>query len=147
KYEISIPNILRIEHTYYPNLSLDLSAVKTLELDAYETATRADLAPILEGKPDITKLTQIDLEELGKKYRLQKIVFDTARDVFDQMKPNWKGRKEILLAQLMRIVHDFISSDAIQIHPPQFNKDELRRRILVTLNMTKIVQHIWEAIR
>lgn len=147
KYEISIPNILRIEHAYYPKLTLDLSAVKPLELDAHETATRADLAPVLDGKPDVTKLTQIDLEELGKKYRLQKIVFEAARDVFDQMKPNWKGRKEILLAQLIRIVHNFISSDVIRIHPPLFHKDELRRRILITLNMTKIVQHIWEAIR
>ena len=35
----------------------------------------------------------------------------------------------------------------MRISPPLFFQDELRRRILLTLNMTKIVQHIWEAIR
>ena len=40
-----------------------------------------------------------------------------------------------------------IESDRIRISPPLFNQDQLRRRILLTLNMTKIVQHIWEAIR
>src|SRR5437879_4666080 len=28
-----------------------------------------------------------------------------------------------------------------------FSQDEVRRRILYTLNMTKVVQHLWEAIR
>ena len=31
--------------------------------------------------------------------------------------------------------------------PALFLQDDLRRRLLITLNMTKVVQHIWEAIR
>jgi len=31
--------------------------------------------------------------------------------------------------------------------PALFNRDDLRRRLIITLNMTKVVQHIWEAIR
>ncbi len=31
--------------------------------------------------------------------------------------------------------------------PPLFNTDDGRRRIIITLSMTKVVQHIWEAIR
>jgi type III restriction enzyme len=63
------------------------------------------------------------------------------------MKPNWKVNKEYLLAQLICLVEDFITFDKIQISPPLFYQDDLRRRILITLNMNKIVQHIWEAIR
>jgi len=63
------------------------------------------------------------------------------------MKPSWQGNREFLLAQVIGLVEKVINSDRIRISPPLFNQDELRRRILLTLNMTKIVQHIWEAIR
>jgi len=147
EYEISWPNIVRIDHTYKPRLSLEISEVKPFEIDAYETATLAELAPTIDNKPDVTKISTIDLKELGRKNRTQKIIFEAARDVFDQMKPTWKGNKEYLLAQVIRIVEGFITSDMIKITPPLFNQDEIRRRILITLNMQKLVQHIWEAIR
>jgi len=147
QYEIRWPNVVRIEHTYRPELKLDMVQVKPLILDAYDTATLAEMAPIVDGKPDITKITQIDLENLGKKYRLQRIVFEAARDVFDQMKPTWTGNKEVLLAQLIRLVEAFLSLDKIRIIPPLFYQDDLKRRLLLTLNMNKVVQHIWEVIR
>jgi type III restriction enzyme len=116
-------------------------------LSAYNTATLAELAPIVEGKPDVTQISTIDLEDLGRKFRMQKIIFETARDVFDQMKPNWKGNREFLLAQLIHLVEFFIKSDRVQIEPLLFYHDDVKRRILLTLNMNKVVQHIWEAIR
>lgn len=147
QYEISWPNIIRIDHVYRPELELDLDRVIPLELDAYNTAMLAELAPIVEGKPDVSRIATIQLEELGVKFRTQKIIFETARDIYDQMKPSWKGNKEYLLAQLIRLVEKFISSDRIRLTPRLFGEDELKRRILVTLNMNKVVQHIWEAIR
>jgi type III restriction enzyme len=51
------------------------------------------------------------------------------------------------LAQIIGLVEKVLRSDRIRILPALFNQDELRRRILLTLNMTKIVQHIWEAMR
>ena len=146
-FEITWPNIIRIDHTYRPQLSLNFSKAKPLALDANDTATRAELASVLEGKPDLTKLTEIDLEDLGRRFRLQKVIFETARDLYDLMKPSWKGQREFLLAQLIGLVEAYIASGKIAISPPLFNQVELRLRILLTLNMTKIVQHIWEAIR
>lgn len=52
-----------------------------------------------------------------------------------------------MLAQLVRLVEQFIHSDKIYITPPLFYQDDLRRRLIITLNMTKVVHHIWEAIR
>jgi type III restriction enzyme len=40
-----------------------------------------------------------------------------------------------------------MSNKKIEIYPPLFEQDDLRKRILLTLNIKKIVQHIWEAIR
>ncbi|MBI4549275.1 MAG: DEAD/DEAH box helicase family protein [Ignavibacteriae bacterium] len=147
RFEITWPNIIRIDHVYRPELSLDMSKIKPLILNAYETTTLAELAPIVEGKPDFSKLSTIDLEELGKKFRLQRITFETARDVFEQTSPTWKGNKEYLLAQVIHLVEKFLSANGIQIEPPLFYQDDLKRRVLLALNMPKIVQHIWEAIR
>ena len=147
QHEIKWPNIIRIDHTYRPQLKLDIDKVKPLKLDAFETATQAELAPTIQGKFDLTQLKTVDLEELGRKFRWQKIIFEASKDVYEMMKPNWKGNKDYLLAQVIRIVESFLSTNKIEIHPPLFKQDDLRKRILLTLNMNKIVQHIWEAIR
>lgn len=147
QHEITWPNVIRISHIYKPKLSLEITKVKDIEIDAYKTATLSELAPVIDGKPDISKLTEIDMEKLGKDFRWQKIIFETARDVYDQMATTWKGNKEYLLAQVIKLVENFINSDKIYVSPPLFDTDETRRRILITLNMTKIVQHLWEAIR
>jgi len=147
QFEISWPNLIRIDHVYNPKLKLDLSGVPVLELNASDTVQLAELAPVIASKPDVTRILQIDLEALGRKFRMQKMVFETARDEFDLMKPSWKGSKEYLLAQLIRLVERVLRSDRIQVNPPLFNQDDLRRRIILTLNMNKVVQHIWEVIR
>ncbi|MEJ5259798.1 MAG: DEAD/DEAH box helicase family protein [Anaerohalosphaeraceae bacterium] len=147
QYEIRWPNVVRIERVYQPKLTLDWSHVRPLELDATKTAKIAELAPILEGKPDVTNIARIELERLAKEFRTQRIIFETARDVFDQMKHTWKGGREILLAQLVKLIEQFIRSDRISIFPPLFSQDDLFRRLIITLNMSRVVQHIWDSIR
>jgi type III restriction enzyme len=66
------------------------------------------------------------LEELARKFRMQKIIFETARDVYDQMKKDWKGSKELLLAQLYAWLSVF-QSDKIQITPALFYQDDMKR--------------------
>ncbi len=118
-----------------------------LELDAAKTARIAELAPILEGKPDVTKVDRIELERLAHEFRTQRIIFETARDLFIQMKPSWRGSQDILLAQLIHIVEQFIRSNRIRITPPLFYQDDLRRRLIITLNMSRIIQHVMDAVR
>jgi len=146
EFEIAWPSILRIDHVYETRLHLDWQAVRPLSLDAMDAVTQASLAAIIEGKPDVTKLSDIDLQDLARRYRLQRIVFETAASVYDQMKPDWPGNREYLLAQIIKLVEGFVASDRITIIPLLFGQDPLRRRILLMLNMNKIVQHIWEAI-
>ncbi len=145
--EISWPNIIRIDYEYRPELTINLETTKPLTLNAYETPTIADLAPVIDGKPDVTKLTSIDVEKLGREQLMQRVVFESAAEVYDLMKPNWKANREYLLAQIIRITEQYLSSGRIVISPPLFSQDEVRRRILYTLNMTKIVQHLWEEIK
>lgn len=147
RFEIRWPNVIRIDHVYRPQLSLDQTKIAPLELSATDTIRLAALAPVVEGKPDITKISSIELDKLAREFRTQRIVFETARDIFSQMQPTWAGSREFLLAQIVRLVEQFVTSDRIRIKPALFEQDDLKRRLLITLNMTKVVQHIWEAIR
>ena len=147
EYEIKWPNVIRIEHVYRPRLHVDWDEVSSLELNASQTTEFAELAPIVDGKPNLSGINSIDLANLAREYRTQKIIFETARDVYDQMETSWRGSREYLIAQLVRLVEQFIRSDKISITPPLFYQDDLKQRLIITLNMTKVVQHIWEAIR
>lgn len=147
EHEIAWPNILKVEHTYRLVLHLDMASVPVLELDAAENVTLAEMAPTLEGKPDVSRIERLDLEELARKFRLQRIVFEAARDILDQIGDAWRGPRHELLAQLIRIVEAFLKSDRVSVTPRLFDKDELRRRLVLTLSMNRIVQHVWDAIR
>jgi len=147
KYEIIWPDVVRIEHILQPELVVDWSRVRPLELDAVNTPKIAELAPIVDGAPDFDHISRIELERLAHEFRMQRLVFEAARDVFDQTKHDWKGGREVLLAQLVRIVEKFMRTDRIVVSPPLFYQDSLSRRLLITLNMSHVVQHIWEAVR
>ena len=146
-HEIRFPNVIRVEHVLRPELSLASERGRPLELNVSETAQIAELARIVDGQPDVSQVSSIDLEKLAREYRTQRIIFETARDVFDQMQESWQGSRELLIAQLVGLVEQFIMSDLIHITPALYQQDDLRRRLTITLNMTKVVQHIWESIR
>ena len=146
-FEISWPNVIRIEHVYRSRLSLDWERVEPLELNAGQTAQVAELAPIVDGKPDLSKISSIDLEALVQGRRTQTIVFETARDVFDQMQPRWPGSRESLIAQLVKLVEQFLQSDRLLMTSLLFDQSDIARRLVITLNMTRLVQHVWDAVR
>ncbi len=146
--EISFPNVLRIDHIYKAKLELDIEKVKPLYLNPYDSITEAELEAIIAGKPNPAALTEIDLKEIAEKYRLQSIVFRIASTIYNsEKKPEWKGSKETFLIQLIHIIERFIYSNKIIIENPLFHQDESRKRILIMLNMNKVVQHIWNEIR
>ena len=148
EHEITFPNVVRIDHVYKPQLALNIGKVKTLELDPYESITEAELAAIIAGKPNPAALSEIDLKEIGERFRLQSIIFKIASTIYNsEKKPDWKGSKETFLIQLISIIEKFIYSNKIVIKNPLFNQDESRKRILIMLNMNKVVQHIWNEIR
>ena len=148
EFEIHWPNIIRIDRVYKPKLTLDASKVGILELDASEARLRADLAPIIDGKTDLTKCTEIDLQKLDEHLRLQTVVFNTSAQIYEQMEAGWKTQstKFALLGQVIKLVQEYLESGNIIINPPLFNTDPLRQRIVYVLSMNKIVRHIWKAI-
>ena len=144
EHEISWPNIERIDIDFKPELSVDWETIPPLELRSDNTATSVDMSPVLEGKPHVDKLSGIDLNDLNKTVRLQTIVFKTTKKVYDSLKPNWKGNKEFLLMQIIKLVGEFIDSDKIRV--VDVTDDELRKKMTILFSMQKVVAHVCKAI-
>lgn len=140
-FEIRFPNVLRIELKYKPVLRLDLDRIETLILNAYDTREIAELAPVMDGKHDVTRLSEIDLEKLYADVRLQSSVFRATLSIFKQIEPYWKSDFNSLFTQIVPAVEKFIDSERLQISPPMFIDDK-RKRVLVRLNAAKIVNHL-----
>ena len=148
-YQICWPNIIRLDRVMKPKLSVNIDKIDTLTLEASDTRLSAELAPIVDGKPDLAKCTDIDLEKLDKELRLQKIIFEAAGQTYELMKYSWQNEatKFALFGQVIRLVEEYLTSGAIEINPPLFNIEPLRRRLIYILNMNKIIQHLWSFIK
>lgn len=144
QFEITFPVVVRVERTYHPQLDLEWSRVEPLPLDPSQTPTTAELALTLEGKTAEQADHHINLAD-QKLPRLQEAAFRAAAEIYDQMAPGWRGSRVLLCAQLVSLTQRFLASDLIKI-PGLWNQDPRRRRILLALNMTRIVQHFWRAI-
>ena len=68
EFAISWPNIIRIDRTYKRKLVLDLETVEPLRLNAAETTQLAELAPVVAGQPDFSKISEIDLQRLAERF-------------------------------------------------------------------------------
>lgn len=148
QYEISWPNVLRIDHRLNHNLSLDHNKLEDLEIKMSEMPTVAELAPILEGKPDYSKMSEIDLKEIAGSLRLQTIIFKFATHLLPTIEneQKWKGGKHELFADLVSIVEKYILSEKIRINPKVVNDDPAQRNLFIRLNMDKIIRHVARAI-
>ncbi len=122
-------------------LSVDWDKVEVLKLDPAATPLPAEIAPLVGGAAAWDKITSIDLEKLPDEFRLQRLIFTAGRKAFEQMQARFKGRPEYLVLQLVRIVEQFLASDRLQI-PSDYHSEPLRRRILISLNMDLVVQHL-----
>jgi len=144
EHEISWPNIERIDTDFKPELSVDWEKIQPLELTSGDTATAVEMAPVVEGKTHEDKLSPIDLHGSNKNVRLQTMIFKTTKKVYSHYKDKWKGNKEFLLMQVVKLVGEFIDSDKIRVVDAP--DDELRKKMTILFNMQKVVAHVCKAI-
>jgi type III restriction enzyme len=147
EFQISWPQVLRIEHVLTPRLTVDWTKVDRLKIDAAHVAQIAELAPTVDGKPDTSQVTEIQLRDLAERFRYQKLVFEAARKLFEEEAPSWRGSRDCLLGQLIALVEQFVHSDRLVIAPDLFSQSEVHRRVLLALSMSPIVRHVKTAVR
>lgn len=139
--EIRWPNILRVDVIVRPGLTLDWTKIESLKLDPSRTPLAADLAPAVGGANALDQITEIDLEKLPEEFRLQRLVFRSARKAYEQMRGQFTGTPEYLALQLIRLIEKFLVSDKLEV-PSLYHQEPLRKRILVSLNMDAVVTHV-----
>lgn len=139
--EVRWPNVLRIDVVVKPTLTINWDIVDDLTIDPAQTPISAEIAPALGGATNWEQIRVIDLEKLPEEFRMQRLVFQAARKGYDQMAQRFKGNREYLVFQLIRLVEQFFDSKKLQI-PSLFHQEPLRKRILLSLNMDIIVQHL-----
>lgn len=139
--EIRWPNVLRVDPVVRPVLAVRWDEVEALELKSEDTPISAEIAPALGGATDWSKIHVIDLELLPEQFRLQRLIFVAARKAYEQMREKFSGGREYLVYQLIRLVEEFIDSDKLVI-PSLFHQEPLRRRILLTLNVNRVVEYL-----
>ncbi len=142
-FEIKWPNILRVDQVVRPQLVVEWTKVGVLKIDPATVALHADIAPALGGAADWSQVVKIDLEKLPEEFRLQRLVFKAAQRAFELLQEQFKGQREYLVFQLVRLVEVFLASDKIDI-PSLFHQDPLRKRILYSLHIDLITQHLMQ---
>ncbi|MBQ7545230.1 MAG: DEAD/DEAH box helicase family protein [Synergistaceae bacterium] len=145
EYAITWPVVSRLEYVTRQKLSLDVGSVPELVLEAGSTILSADVAPVIDGQADLEKCSGIDLQRLGESVRLQRIIFDAAGKVYDEFSEQWqkKGVKLAHIGQVIRLTEEYLRGGAVRIQPELFGTDKLRRKIMLALNMKRIIRHIW----
>ena len=138
--EIRWPNVLRVDAIVRPLLTIDWDEVEPLTLDPAQTPISAEIAPALNGATDWSKIHEINLEKLPD-FRLQRLTFKAARKAFEELRGRFKGNPDFLVVQMIRLVEQFFASDKLVI-PSLFHQEPLRKRILFSLNIDPIVQHL-----
>ena len=151
EFAITWPNLMRVEYVINQKLTLDVNAVPELELDAQSTKIIAELAPVLDGQTDLSRCTDIDINKLFSAVRPQTLEFKAADKIYDEMQniTDWQkhGVKLKLIGQVIRLVNEYLEGGSIKIYPELFITSQIRRKILIALNMEKIIKHIWSYIR
>lgn len=144
QHMISWPNIDRIDAEYFPKLEVDWSGVRPIKLTSDKVSTSAGMASILDGKPSVRDTSDIDLKKLSAVLRLQRTIFLTSRDVYLEMSPSWKGTKEALISQIIRLVEEFIRLGKVIVTDVRNN--DLRTMMTMLFNMQGIVKYLVEKI-
>ncbi len=136
--EISFPNVVRVEHTVRPELSLDLTGVEPLILGG-PLPTRAVLAESIQGRADETRTHDIDPEPR----RLQSLLFEAAEELYGQLRDGLPtGNRAVLCVQLMKLLEGFVGDDRRLRGPAGVD-----RRVLVEQHRQEIVRHVAGAVR
>lgn len=149
EYEISWPNVTRVNQRERTELKFHADLVPPLTIDVDDIPFHADLAKVLAGKPDLTEYKMVDLLDDCRSIREQTIVFRIAGGLMGQLQsriPDTMTRVDFM-PQAIRCVKEFLDSDKIGFNPPMSDwGDPEKRKAFIILSANEIVNHIFDAV-
>ena len=151
EYAITWPDVIGISYVMRQKLTLNLDAVPALTLNAEDVRVSTELSPVLNGKTDTMMIDDIDLARFYGRKRLQNIIFTAAGSVYDEMRTQTEflhdANKMHVIGQIVKLTEDYMNSGKIKIAPALFETDIRRRKLLLCLNMDRVIRHMWQGIR
>lgn len=145
--EIQWPHVLRIDYKLNYFLRLDWEKLTPLVLSPDDCPTIVEVAPVIDGKPKYDAISEIDLKKLAEENRLQRLKLQAAVRLHEQFGKSWEGDAGSHIGQLMQIFDEFIESNKIEYKLPLFYGTESLKKIVVALNLQKIINHVGQFIR
>ena len=147
RFEISFPNVDRIQRDIRPYLTLDWESVGKLKIDVSMQPTQAGLAQSIDGVEDESDLHEIS----APKERMQEILFRAAENLYyelkgrDDMRPTGKflGNRAVICFQLFSRLKEFVNSDKLVF----ISAEGKPRNFLISNNERRIIGHIADSIR
>jgi type III restriction enzyme len=140
-FEIKWPNVLRVDSVLKPRLIVNFDEVQPIKLDPSRIPLAVELAPAIGGATNWEMMSEIDLEKLPDEFRLQRLIFKAAQKAFMQTNAAFKGSKEFLAFQLIKIIEEFVNTEKLNI-PSMFHQEPLKKRILIAMSIDLIVEHL-----
>ncbi|MDE2731537.1 MAG: hypothetical protein OXI38_09100 [Bacteroidota bacterium] len=150
RYAITWPKVQRIDYALRTRMTLNLDALEPLFLDAAGTILTAEIAPVIDSKPEMSLLEIVgdaQIQRVAQQLRTQRLVLEAALDICDKQTGQWGGGKAFQVAQVVRIVESVIASDKVRVTPAAFEASPLRRKVTIALNMGCLVEHLQDCIR
>ena len=146
-HAISWPNVVRIDRVYRSDLDLNQTEIEPLRIEPYKLITQVELAEIIAGKPNPKLKEAIGLERIAEDTRMQTIIFRVALRVYrSDPWTEWRSGEGAFLAKMVDLVSNFIESEKLTVSTLQ-DRDDMKWKALVMLNMNRIVQHIRNQIK
>ena len=102
--EIRWPHALRVDYKLNYFLELDWDKLTPLELSSEETRTIVEVAPVIDNKPDLNKLTELDLKKIGDEKRFQTVKLQAAVRLRERFAKNWDGDPASHISQLLGMI-------------------------------------------
>ncbi len=142
QYEITWPNVERIDCQLRPELTIDFAGMPPCIVDVSSIPNLAELAPVIDGKPRYEDIESTSLQEFFEKEfepdRMQTLILKAANKIYDRISPEWKKGvlKRHALRMIFQLTKEFINSPKFQIKPAY---EEKRKGLAVMMKMNEIV--------
>lgn len=137
-YAMRWPCVRKLETVVRSRLTLDVARLPALTLDA--TSPVIDRAAWAQADAD-------GLAAHARRHRLQRAIFEAAREQCERMRGAWPGERGALLMQLVRLVERALAAGRVRVTPEVVARDELRRRAALSQEMGRVAQHVADAVR
>ena len=147
EYELSWPNVIGIRNGITDIIKIDMSKLKQLKIYSTDIITAVGMAAVVENKP-VSQMTEIEISDIlsNADNRLQRIIFTTAKAIFEELEQEWNVKNMNLLAQLVKIIEIFIESGKIEFADLD-ESEHLKRKITLLFNLGKVIHYIVDTVK